>query len=107
RPLVRGTSRRPPLDRAMRAFVARVMPDPKLFRWSLLGAFFAKPLAPVLDFFGLDRLAAMLRLAPATFPPRGERGPRVFAAHGERRGRVALLTGCAASVLTPEINAAA
>jgi len=104
---VHETYRRPPLDRAMRAFVARVMPDPKLFRWSLLGAFFAKPLAPVLDFFGLDRLAAMLRLAPATFPPRGERGPRVVPAQGARRGRVALLTGCAASVLTPEINAAA
>jgi glycolate oxidase iron-sulfur subunit len=31
----------------------------------------------------------------------------VFPAQGERRGRVALLTGCAASVLTPQINEAA
>jgi glycolate oxidase iron-sulfur subunit len=104
---VEETFRRPPVDRAMRAMIARVLPDPRLFRWSLLAAFFAKPLAPVFDFFGLDRLAAMLRLAPSTFAPRGARGPRVFPAQGERRGRVALLTGCAASVLTPQINASA
>jgi glycolate oxidase iron-sulfur subunit len=49
----------------------------------------------------------MLRLAPATFPPRGRRGPHVFPPQGERRGRVALLTGCVASVVTPQINDAA
>src|ERR1700692_763443 len=46
------------------------------------------------DSIGLKPLPAMLRLAPAKVPPRGEHGPRVFPAQGERRGRVALLTGC-------------
>ncbi len=103
---VEQTFRRPLVDRALRAFIARVLPDPTLFRWSLLAAFFGKPLAPLFDLFGLRTVAAMLRLAPATFPPRGRRGPHVFAAQGERRGRVALLTGCAADVLTPHINEA-
>ena len=48
----------------------------------------------------------MLRLVPASLP-RGARPPRVIAAQGARRGRVALLTGCVASVLEPQINEAA
>jgi glycolate oxidase iron-sulfur subunit len=104
---IEETYRRPWLDRAMRALIARVLPSPTLFRLSLLGALFAKPFAPLLDRIGLKPLAAMLRLAPTSFPPRAQSGPRVFRAQGERRGRVALLTGCAASVLTPQINEAA
>jgi glycolate oxidase iron-sulfur subunit len=104
---IEETYRRPLVDRVLRAAIARVLPDPRLFRWSLLAAFFAKPLAPLLDLVGLKPLAAMLRLAPATFPPRGRRGPHVYPAQGERRGRVALLTGCVASVVTPQINDAA
>ena len=103
---VEDTYRRPLVDRTIRAVIARVLPNAKLFRWSLLAAFFAKPLAPLLDRIGLQPLAAMLRLAPATFPPPPRGGPQVFRAQGERRARVALLTGCAASVLTPQINAA-
>ena len=104
---IEETYRRPFLDRAVRAMIARVLPDPTLFRWSLLAAFFAKPLAPRFERIGLKPLAAMLRLAPTAFPPRPRGGPRVFRAQGERRGRVALLTGCAQSVLTPQINEAA
>src|SRR5262249_35118421 len=33
-------------------------------------------------------------------------GRRVFAAHGERRARVGLLTGCVQTILEPSINAA-
>ena len=104
---IEDTYRRPPLDRALRALIARVLPYPKLFRWSLLAAFFAKPFAPLFDRIGLKPLAAMLRLAPSTLPPRAHGGPQVFPAQGERRGRVALLTGCVASVTAPQINASA
>ena len=104
---IEDTYRRPFLDRTVRAVIARVLPSPGLFRLSLFAAFFARPLAPLLDRIGLKPLAAMLRLAPATFPPRAQGAPQVFPAQGERRARVALLTGCAASVLTPQINAAA
>jgi glycolate dehydrogenase iron-sulfur subunit len=104
---VEETFRRPLMERVLRAVIAKVLPDPKLFRLALLAAFFGKPLAPLLDRVGLKPLAAMLRLAPASFPPRGRRAPCVIPAQGERRGRVALLTGCVASVVTPQINEAA
>ena len=53
------------------------------------------------------RLRAMLALAPARCR-RGvpDAGPRVHRAEGARRGRVALLAGCAQQVLAPAINEA-
>src|ERR1700756_3689278 len=53
---IEATYRRPLGDRFLRAVIARVLPDPKLFRWSLLAAFFAKPLAPLFDRIGLKPL---------------------------------------------------
>src|SRR3984957_19433394 len=79
---VEETYRRPFAARARRAVIARILPDPPLFRWSLLSAFLAKPLAPLFDAIGLKALAAMLRLAPAKLPSRVEHGPRVFPAQG-------------------------
>jgi glycolate oxidase iron-sulfur subunit len=49
----------------------------------------------------------MLALAPAHLPARGAAGGSVFPAIGEKRGRVALLQGCAQQVLAPRINQAA
>ncbi|MYZ50494.1 heterodisulfide reductase-related iron-sulfur binding cluster, partial [Propylenella binzhouense] len=46
------------------------------------------------------------RLAPARFPGRAP-ATRIHPAAGPRRGRVALLSGCAQSVLDPGINEAA
>jgi glycolate oxidase iron-sulfur subunit len=55
----------------------------------------------------LKRIKAMLALSPGQLPPRGPAAGSVFAAVGERRGRVALLQGCAQQVLAPRINRAA
>ena len=104
---VEETFRRPLLARLLRALLAKVLPDPRLARWSLRAALLGKPFAPLLDRVGLAPIAAMVRIAPARLPPPGRRGPCVIAAEGERRGRVALLTGCVASVITPQINEAA
>jgi glycolate oxidase iron-sulfur subunit len=50
----------------------------------------------------------MLALAPRRPPARPAEGAKVFAApNPQRRRRVALLRGCAQSVLTPQTNAAA
>jgi glycolate oxidase iron-sulfur subunit len=49
----------------------------------------------------------MLELTPSRLPASGrESDPQVHRAHGDRRARVALLTGCAQQVLAPEINRA-
>jgi len=55
----------------------------------------------------LRRINAMLALAPMSLPAPGPAGGSVFPAIGERRGRVALLQGCAQQVLAPRINQAA
>jgi len=55
----------------------------------------------------LRRIKAMLALAPNNLPKPGPSGGSVFPALGERRGRVALLQGCAQQVLAPRINQAA
>ena len=104
---IETTYRRPLLDRLVRAALARVIPSPDLFRLSLIGAVLGKPLAPLFDLVGAKPVAAMLRHAPSRLPPRPARPGGVFPAKGPRRGRVALLSGCVARVLAPEINAAA
>ena len=104
---IENTYRRPLRDRLLRALLAKVLPNPKLFRFALRAAKLGKPFAWLFSLLGSKRTAAMLRLAPTNIPPRGAGGARVVAAEGERKGRVALLTGCVASVTTPEINDAA
>jgi glycolate oxidase iron-sulfur subunit len=97
---------RPLPDRLIRAVLAFVLPHPGRFRASLTLARLGRPLAGLLDKAKpLRPLAAMLRLAPAALPA-GEAPAAVSPAQGVRRGRVALLTGCAQSVLDPGINAA-
>jgi glycolate oxidase iron-sulfur subunit len=104
---IEETYRRPWAERLLRATLAHVLPDPHLFRLSLLAGRLARPFAPLLAALGLDRLAAMLRLVPARLPAAPAGGRRTFAAVGPRRGRVAILSGCANPVLAPNINQAA
>jgi glycolate oxidase iron-sulfur subunit len=105
---IERTYRRPPSDRALRALLGWLIPAPGRFAAALRLARLARPLGPVLNGLGLQRLAAMLELAPARPPAMPEASRRrVFAAEGERRARVALLSGCTNPVLAPEINAAA
>jgi glycolate oxidase iron-sulfur subunit len=104
---VERTYRRPLVDRLVRSMLLRVMTAPRLFRLALRAALAAKPLAPFLDLVRLKPLAAMLRLAPVRVPRHNAAAPGVFPAEGRRRGRVALLSGCVAPVLAPDINDAA
>ncbi len=104
---VEDTYTRPPADRALRALLARVLPSRRLFRLALSAGSLGQVFAPLLAVLGLDRLAAMLRLVPGRVPPPPPEGRRVFPAQGERRGRAALLQGCAQAVLAPSINDAA
>ncbi|HEX4508144.1 MAG TPA: glycolate oxidase subunit GlcF [Alphaproteobacteria bacterium] len=100
---VEETYRRPFLDRALRTVLANLLPYPGRFRLALMLAGLARP------FRGLftGRLGAMLALAPS-HPPTQDRAfsRETFPATGPRRGRVALLTGCAQKVIAPSINEA-
>jgi glycolate oxidase iron-sulfur subunit len=106
---------RPLPERMLRAVLAFVLPRPNLFRWSMILARLARPLAGLLpnpkaaspNPTLLRRIKAMLALAPPRLAKPGPAAGSVFPALGERRGRVALLQGCAQQVLAPRINQAA
>ncbi|MDB5591976.1 glycolate oxidase subunit GlcF [Enterovirga sp.] len=107
---IEATHRRPLHDRLIRGLLARVLPHPHRFRLAMLLALLSKPLRPLLGALPRvgNRLGAMLDLAPARLPNRSPGDARgTFPAHGPRRGRVALLKGCAQSVLAPHHNEAA
>src|SRR5882757_19636 len=62
---IESTYARPPIDRLLRAILARVLPDNRLLRWALGAARLGKPFAGLFAALGLGPVAAMLRLAPA------------------------------------------
>ena len=99
---VEKTYRRPLFDRLLRWVLARVIPYPGRFRLALLGAKMARPFA---RFLPDARLRAMVAMAPKAVPPVSRNDdPQVFPATGERRMRVALMTGCAQKALNTDIN---
>ncbi|MEX3007115.1 glycolate oxidase subunit GlcF [Hoeflea sp. TYP-13] len=106
---IEKTYRRPLFNRLNRDVLAFVLPYPKRFRFALNLARFARPLAPLFKMLpGLRPVGAMLELAPGRVAARSRQ--IAFGAHapvGKRAGRVAILTGCAQSVLEPDTNAAA
>ncbi|MEM8740946.1 MAG: glycolate oxidase subunit GlcF [Pseudomonadota bacterium] len=94
--------RRPWDERALRWILARILPYPMRFRLAMLGARIARPFRRLVPD---ARLRAMLEMAPGTLPPVSRNDdPQVFPAHGPRRMRVALMTGCAQRALNTDIN---
>src|SRR5690606_25445939 len=95
-------------DRALRALLAAVLPYPARFRAALKLARLGRPFAGLFEAVAaLKPLGAMLRLAPSAVPAASPVSqPAIHAAKAARRGRVAILTGCAQSVLEPGINEA-
>ncbi len=98
--------RRPFLDRLLRELLAHILPHPTRFRLALA-------LGKLGQLIGLrhlmtGRLRAMFDMLPrAIAAPTATDAPGIFPAAGNRRGRVAILSGCAQPVLKPGINAAA
>ncbi len=102
---IEDTYTRPWLDRLMRNFLANVMPYPRRLRLAMMAGILGKPFAPLLALIGLKPLAAAARLAPLRAPG-AMTEPGVHPAQGKRKGRVALLAGCANEALSPSITQA-
>jgi glycolate oxidase iron-sulfur subunit len=99
---IEKTYRRPVSDRALRWVLAKVLPHPMRFRLALAAAKLGRPFARLMPD---RRLRAMLSMVPKTIPPVSRNDdPQVFPAQGERRLRVALMTGCAQKALNTDIN---
>ncbi|MGB8623061.1 MAG: glycolate oxidase subunit GlcF [Paracoccaceae bacterium] len=102
REYIEQTYKRPFSDRALRWVLARILPYPTRFRLALMAAKIGRPFAGLMPD---ARLKAMLRMAPKTIPPVSRNDdPQVFPAMGERKMRVALMTGCAQRALNTDIN---
>jgi glycolate oxidase iron-sulfur subunit len=100
---IHETFNRPFLDRLLRKVLASLIPNPSLFRLSLIGAILGKPFLKGLP----GPLGALFRMAPISIPkPSPWDTPQTIPAEGTYRGRVALMTGCAQKVLKPQINEA-
>lgn len=104
---IEETYTRPIKSRLLRSILMFVLPDPARFRLALWGAALARPFRGLYRAIGLKEVAAMLELAPPAGPAKGGLvKPGVYPAEGERKKRVALLTGCAQQALRPSINEA-
>ena len=105
RSYIEQTYRRPLQDRLIRRLLGRVLPYPRVFRTAMIVGRLARPFRGLVARLpGGDRLGAMLDLVPERLPSARKRANVEITV--ERKGRVALLEGCAQSVLDPEINAA-
>ncbi len=115
---IERTFRRSLGDRAIRNLLAEILPYPRRFALALAASAILRPLVSRLlpqlastegtespTFF--DRIGAMVALAPKRVSGGETKDGQTFAAQGPRRGRVALLTGCAQPVLNRAINDAA
>ncbi len=88
-------------DRLRRLLVQSTLPFPGRMRLAAATGRWVKPIARFLP----SAFRTMLELLPERIPAQ-QRWVGVHPAQGELRGRVALLTGCAQSVLAPDINTA-
>ena len=86
-------------DRFKRLLTRMTLPYPTRFRMAARTGRFVKPLARCLP----DTLRVMIGLLPDQLPAK-QKWDAVYPPVGIKRGRVALLTGCAQSVLDPDIN---
>ena len=105
---IEKTYKRPLGDRLVRAVLAAVLPYPGRFRLALKAAALGRPFAGLLKRIGpLKPFGTMLDLAPAKIAPASAADtPGTHRIDGAKRGRVAILSGCAQPVLRPEINEA-
>jgi len=93
------------MDRLFRSLLAALLPYPRRFRAALRLARIAYPALPLIQRIGaLKPLAAMLAMAPKHIPLAAAAKNSPAAA---KRGRVALMQGCAEPVLRPNFRAAA
>ena len=100
---IEDTFERPLFDRLIRWFLGYVLPHPDRFRFVIGLSRLVRPFRSLMG----RKLEGMIELAPANLP-KAQMPVRsaVYKATGEKKMRVALMTGCVQQVLRPSINEA-
>lgn len=108
RAYIEKTYERPWFDRTLRTALVRLMPYPGRFRAALWLGALGKPFAWLFNHIGLRQIGAMLRLVP-WLPEKSSLHAQgaVLKAEGDKKGRVALMSGCVDQVVAPSIRDAA
>ncbi|MEZ6087172.1 MAG: glycolate oxidase subunit GlcF [Pirellulaceae bacterium] len=88
--------------RVRRWLASITLPYPRRFRMAMRAGKLGRRLLPLVP----KALKPMVQMVPVALP-KSEALPERSPAIGRRRGRVALLAGCAQQILQPDINAAA
>jgi glycolate oxidase iron-sulfur subunit len=94
---------RPLPERMFRAALVNILSNRSLFRASLFMAGLARPFQFLLP----KVLKTMVGEAPVPKTPGPAAAPGVFSVHGQKRARMALLSGCVQPVVSPGIDEAA
>lgn len=102
RTLQEQTRLRPLSDGVARRLIIETLPYPQRFRLAMKSGKIGRMLQPFLP----EAFAAMLNMLPDKLPPPAPLPP-LLPAQGQRRGVVALLSGCVQQALAPQINLAA
>ncbi|MGY8659113.1 MAG: (Fe-S)-binding protein [Verrucomicrobiales bacterium] len=92
---------RSPLEKLRRTLISQTLPYPNRFRLGAKAGKIGKALSPLMP----ASFRPMLDLIPDTLPKK-QTWKEFYPAHGDKRGTVALLIGCAQQVLDPDINTA-
>lgn len=93
---------RPLSDSVARRLIIETLPYPRRFRLAMKSGKIGRTLQPFLP----EAFASMLNMLPDKLPPPSPL-PTMLPAQGDRRGKVALLSGCVQQALAPQINTAA
>ncbi len=101
RALTEPKRQRTSADKLRRTLAQLTLPYPNRFRWAARTGGIAK----LFSFLVPSSLRVMLDLLPPSIPKK-QTWKAINPAVGTRRARVAMLTGCAQSVLDPDINTA-
>jgi len=101
---IEKTYTRPLRERITRSFLSKVLPNPNYFRIIRLIVFIVKPF----KFFLPKNIEEMINLMPKDFPKKNLPTLKLYPAKNRKKpvARVALLTGCVQTVISPQINEA-
>jgi len=100
RALTEAKRKRPLLDSVARSLIVETLPYPNRFRLAVQSGKIGRVLKGAVP----EKIGAMLELLPKSVPKSNPLPSQVYPAKGERRAKVALLSGCVQTVLDPEIN---